>query len=153
MSLLLRCLLFCLPLLLPPLGAAAQQAQTGLPIIALTIGKHKLQAEVAATPGTRERGLMFRYDLGEDQGMLFVFTEARRHSFWMKNTPLPLSIAFIDPKGVIINIRDMAPFTTDSHAADGDALYALEVNRGWFAQRGIRAGDRVLGLERAPKAR
>jgi uncharacterized membrane protein (UPF0127 family) len=69
----------------------------------------------------------------------------------MKNTPLPLSIAFIDAKGMILNIRDMMPFTTDGHPSDGEALYALEVNRGWFAQRGIKAGDRVQGLDKAGK--
>jgi uncharacterized membrane protein (UPF0127 family) len=132
---------------------AQGQGQPRLPTIPLTIGKHALAAEVAASPETRERGLMFRYDLKEDEGMLFVFPSAQAQSFWMKNTPLPLSIAFIDAKGFILNIRDMMPFTTDGHRSDGEALYALEVNRGWFAQRGITAGHRVQGLERAGKGR
>jgi hypothetical protein len=85
--------------------------------------------------------------------MLFVFPAAQRQSFWMKNTPLPLSIAFVDAKGTILNIRDMMPFTTDGHPSDGEALYALEMNRGWFAQRGIKAGDRILGLDKAGKGR
>ncbi len=132
---------------------AQGQGQPKLPTVALTIGKHVLAAEVAATPETRERGLMFRYDMKDDEAMLFVFPSAQRQSFWMKNTPLPLSIAFIDARGVILNIRDMMPFTTDGHPSEGEALYALEVNRGWFAQRGIKAGDRVLGLDKAGKGR
>lgn len=135
-------------------SAVAQgQGQPKLPTIPLTIARHALVAEVAASPETRERGLMFRYDLKENEAMLFVFPSARQQSFWMKNTPLPLSIAFIDAKGVILNIRDMMPFTTDGHPSDGEALYALEVNRGWFAQRGIIAGQRVQGLEKAGKGR
>jgi len=129
------------------------QGQPKLPTIPLSIGKHALVAEVAASPETRERGLMFRYDLKDNEAMLFVFPSAQRQSFWMKNTPLPLSIAFIDAKGAILNIRDMMPFTTDGHPSEGEALYALEVNRGWFAQRGIKAGDRVQGLDKAGKGR
>ncbi len=127
------------------------QGQPKLPTISLAFGKHKLLAEIAASPQTRERGLMFRYDMKEDEGMLFVFPATQRQSFWMKNTPLPLSIAFIDARGVVLNIRDMMPFTTDGHASEGEALYALEMNRGWFAGRGIKAGDRVLGLDKAGK--
>ena len=130
---------------------AQGQAQPRLPTVPLSIGQHALVAEVAASPETRERGLMFRYDLKDNEGMLFVFPAAQRQSFWMKNTPLPLSIAFIDAKGKILNIRDMMPFTTDGHPSQGEALYALEVNRGWFAQRGIKAGDRIQGLDKAGK--
>jgi uncharacterized membrane protein (UPF0127 family) len=132
---------------------AQGQAQPRLPTVPLSIGKHALVAEVAASPDTRERGLMFRYDLKDNEGMLFVFPAAQKQSFWMKNTPLPLSIAFIDSKGTILNIRDMMPFTTDGHPSEGEALYALEVNRGWFAQRGIKAGDRVQGLDKAGPGR
>ncbi|MBY0438351.1 MAG: DUF192 domain-containing protein [Burkholderiales bacterium] len=135
-------------------GAMAQgQGQPKLPIVPLTVGKHVLAAEIAANPDTRARGLMFRYELKENEAMLFVFPSPQRMSFWMKNTPLPLSIAFIDAQGVILNIRDMMPFTTDGHPSEGEALYALEVNRGWFAQRGIKAGDRVQGLDKAGKGR
>jgi uncharacterized membrane protein (UPF0127 family) len=110
-----------------------------------------IRAEVADAVDTRMHGLMMREKLGPNEGMLFVFPATRQQSFWMKNTPLPLSIAFIDAKGMILNIRDMMPFTTDGHPSDGEALYALEVNRGWFAQRGIKAGDRVQGLDKAGK--
>jgi len=130
---------------------AQGQGQPRLPTLSLAFGKHKLLAEIAASPQSRERGLMFRYEMKDDEGMLFVFPSAQRQSFWMKNTPLPLSIAFIDVRGVILNIRDMMPFTTDGHPSEGEALYALETNRGWFAQRGIKAGDRVLGLDKAGK--
>jgi len=144
-----------LPLWLTLAAAACAQgqAQPRLPTVPLAIGKHTLVAEIAATPETRERGLMFRYDMKENEGMLFVFPTARRQSFWMKNTPLPLSIAFIDARGLILNIRDMMPFTTDGHPSEGEALYALEMNRGWFARHGIQAGDRVRGLEKAGKGR
>lgn len=149
-------LVLMLVLLLVALAGPAQaqgQAQPRLPTLPLIVGKHKVTAEVAADPQTRERGLMFRFDLRDEEGMLFVFPEPQRLTFWMKNTPLPLSIAFIDARGVILNIRDMMPYTLDGHPSEGDALYALEVNRGWFAARGIRAGDRVQGLEKAGRGR
>ena len=143
--------LFLIWLALAGSAFAQGQGQPKLPTVPLSIGKHLVIAEVAASPDTRERGLMFRYEMKDNEGMLFVFPAARQQSFWMKNTPLPLSIAFIDAKGMILNIRDMMPFTTDGHPSDGEALYALEVNRGWFTQRGIKAGDRVLGLDKASK--
>lgn len=90
---------------------------------------------------------MQRKDLAENHGMLFVFEEASAHSIWMKDTPLPLAVAFIDASGRILNIVEMKPFSLDNHTADGDALYALEMNRGWFARRGIKAGDKVERLE------
>jgi len=143
--------LFLIWLALAGSAFAQGQGQPKLPTVPLSIGKHMVIAEVAASTDTRERGLMFRYEMKDNEGMLFVFPAARQQSFWMKNTPLPLSIAFIDAKGTILNIRDMMPFTTDGHPSDGEALYALEVNRGWFAQRGIKAGDRVQGLDKAGK--
>jgi uncharacterized membrane protein (UPF0127 family) len=130
---------------------AQGQGQPRLPTITLTMGTHKVLAEIAASPDTRERGLMFRYAMKENEGMLFVFPTAQRQSFWMKNTPLPLSIAFIDARGTILNIRDMMPFTTDGHPSEGEAMYALEMNRGWFVERSIKAGDRVNGLAAAGK--
>jgi uncharacterized membrane protein (UPF0127 family) len=143
--------LFLIWLALAGSAFAQGQGQPKLPTVPLSIGKHMVIAEVAASADTRERGLMFRYEMKDNEGMLFVFPAARQQSFWMKNTPLPLSIAFIDAKGTILNIRDMMPFTTDGHPSDGEALYALEVNRGWFTQRGIKAGDRVQGLDKAGK--
>jgi len=131
-------------------GACAQQ--TTLPEITLEIKNHKVTAEVAATELTRMNGLMYRRMLPENRGMLFVFPYASPQSFWMKNTYLPLSIAFIDEAGVIVSITDMKPLTTDPHPSAKPAKYALEMNQGWFAKRGIRAGAKVEGLKDAPSA-
>jgi len=128
-------------------GAAAADA---LPTVPLSINDHKLTAEVAATPEQRSTGLMHRFSLRPDHGMIFVFERPEPLSFWMKNTFIPLSIAFIAPDGRIINIDDMAPHDETSHWSKGPALYALEMRKGWFAERGIRAGDVVKGLP-APK--
>jgi uncharacterized membrane protein (UPF0127 family) len=113
----------------------------------LHIGTHAIHAEIADTPASRNRGLMHREQLCADCGMLFVFKQPYRHSFWMKNTPLPLSIAFISADGGIINIDEMQPNTTVTHDAQGNALYALEMNSGWFAENGVKPHDRVQGLE------
>ena len=116
----------------------------------LAIKGHAIRVEVANTPNTRSTGLMFRRSLPENQGMLFVYENEERHAMWMKNTLIPLSVAFIDRGGRIINIEDMQPQTEDTHAAQESAAYSLEMNQGWFKQRGIRRGDRVRGLERVP---
>jgi uncharacterized membrane protein (UPF0127 family) len=118
----------------------------GLPTVALTINGHKLTAEVAATPEERATGLMNRFSLRPDNGMLFVFERPEPLSFWMKNTFIPLSIAFLDADGRILNIEDMAPQTETTHWSKGPALYALEMRKGWFAERGLKSGDRVEGL-------
>ena len=128
-------------------GAAAADA---LPTVPLSINDHQIRAEVAATPEQRSTGLMHRFSLRPDHGMIFVFERPGPQSFWMKNTFIPLSIAFIAPDGRIINIDDMAPQDETSHRSKGPALYALEMRKGWFAERGIRAGDFVKGLP-APK--
>ena len=118
--------------------------------ISLQIGKHNIHAEIANTPQSRERGLMQRGRLCANCGMLFIFEKADRYSFWMKNTPLPLSIAFIAVDGAILNIEEMQPNTLDTHDAQGDALYALEMNSGWFTRNGIKRGITVEGLKQAP---
>jgi uncharacterized protein len=132
------------------LALFAAQARADLPEVTLTINGHKLTAEVASDDAQRSQGLMYRRMLPENWGMLFVFPEAMQQNFWMKNTYLPLSIAFIDERGAIINIDDMKPLTTDPHPSLKPAKYALEMNQGWFAKRGIKAGAKVLGLEKAP---
>ena len=124
-----------------------------LPTITLTIGRHKLTAEVAATDAHRAQGLMHRRMLPESRGMLFVFPEATVHSMWMMNTYIPLSVAFLDASGMIINIADMEPHTRNTHSAARPAKYALETNQGWFRTRGIKPGAKVEGIERAPPAR
>jgi uncharacterized membrane protein (UPF0127 family) len=118
--------------------------------IAVKIGTHPLKVEVATTEEQRARGLMFRKSMPRDVGMLFTFDEPGYHAMWMKNTLIPLSVAFIDHEGRILNILDMEPETLDSHAASGPARYAIETNKGWFAERRIKAGEKVSGLPRLP---
>ena len=132
--------------------SAAAQAQQ-LPEIVLSVNGHKLTAEVAHTDSTRTQGLMHRRILPESRGMLFVFENTAIHAMWMMNTYIPLSVAFLDERGVIINIEDMKPHTQDTHPAAKPAKYALEVNLGWFGKHGIKPGAKVDGIERAPPAR
>lgn len=132
--------------------AGAAEAQQ-LPEVALSVNGHKLAAEVAHTDDARMQGLMHRRILPESRGMLFVFREVTHHAMWMMNTYIPLSVAFLDERGVIINIEDMKPHSQDTHPAAKPAKYALEMNQGWFSKRGIRPGARIEGLERAPPAR
>lgn len=117
-----------------------------LPTRTLTIRDQKIVVEVAATPDTRATGLMHRFSLRPDHGMLFVFESPQPLGFWMKNTYIPLSIAFIDARGRILNIEDMHPRDEATHRSRGPALYALEMRQGWFAAKGIGAGDVVHGL-------
>jgi uncharacterized membrane protein (UPF0127 family) len=126
--------------------AAAATANEPLPTIPLSINGHKIVVEVAATPERRSLGLMNRFSLQPDHGMIFVFDSPEPQAFWMKNTFIPLSIAFVAPDGKIINIDEMQPHDESTHASRGPALYAIEMRKGWFAERGIRAGDRVTGL-------
>ena len=135
-------------LVLTALGAHAE-----LPEITLTIGGHKITTEVASTDEQRSLGLMHRRMLPENRGMLFVFPQSALHGMWMMNTYVPLSVAFLDAKGVIINIADMEPHTRTTHGATQPAKYALEANRGWFRKRGIEAGAKVEGLDGVPPAR
>ena len=123
-----------------------------LPTIELNVKGHRLIAEIAANSETRTTGLMHRFSLKPNHGMLFVFGEPQPLAFWMKNTYVPLSIAFIGADGRILNIEDMSPQTEATHPSRGLALYALEMKKGWFAERGIGTGDRVEGLQKAAKA-
>jgi uncharacterized membrane protein (UPF0127 family) len=129
--------------------AACQTASAGpaLPVKTLTAGMHRIQAEVAATDATRSRGLMFRKELAPNHGMLFIFEQANVQCFWMRNTPLPLSIAFILDDGTITNIADMAPMTETSHCSTAPVRYTLEMEQGWFAKRGITAGKTITGIQ------
>jgi uncharacterized membrane protein (UPF0127 family) len=133
-------LLFALVLAASP--AFGQQ----MPVVQLNAGMHLIRAEVAADYATRMSGLMHRASMPSNAGMLFIFDEATTHCMWMKNTLLPLSVAFIDERGSIINVEDMEPQTEDSHCASRPARYALEMNRGWFAARGIKPGSRLGGI-------
>ena len=116
--------------------------------VTLTLRGRDVTAEVAATPAQRGRGLMFRERLAPDAGMLFVYEVAEIQHMWMKNTLIPLSVAFIDERGRIVSISDMAPLSESVHSSAAPARFALEMNRGWFARHGVRAGERVGGLER-----
>ncbi len=131
--------------------APAARAEGALPVTHVKVAGHALRVEVAATDEQRATGLMNRRQLGKDDGMLFVFDEPAYHAMWMKNTLIPLSVAFVDHAGRILNIADMQPQTLDSHAAAGPARYAIETNLGWFARHGVREGDRVSGLPKPPK--
>ena len=132
--------------LLALLIAAAPAAAQPLPVVQLSAGMHLIRAEVAADFASRGQGLMYRTAMPSNAGMLFIFDEAARHCMWMRNTLIPLSVAFIDEHGGVINIEDMAPQTEDSHCAQRPALYALEMNRGWFAARSIKPGSRIGGI-------
>ena len=121
-----------------------------MPLIDLTAGFHRIEAEVAANQANRQRGLMMRERMAANHGMLFVFPQAERHCMWMRNTLLPLSVAFLDDQGRILNIEDMQPQTENNHCAVAPARFALEMNRGWFAGKGIKPGQRIGGLEKAP---
>ena len=115
------------------------------------IAGHPLKVELALDDPQREQGLMFRKQLGRNDGMLFVFDEPGYHSMWMKNTLIPLSVAFIDAEGRILNILDMEPQTLDAHTAAGPAVYAIETNKGWFVENKIMPGAMVSGLPKAPR--
>ncbi|OZI22737.1 DUF192 domain-containing protein [Bordetella genomosp. 7] len=123
-------------------------AQPPLPVAKLTAGIHVIQAELADTEESRRIGLMHRQSLPDNNGMLFVFDSPDLQCFWMRNTPLPLSIAFIADDGVIVNIADMAPQTDDAHCSARPVRYALEMAQGWYARRGIKAGNLIKGLPR-----
>ena len=119
--------------------------------LSLTIKGKTIKVEVARTEREKEKGLMFREKLGRDEGMLFIYGEEETLSFWMKNTRIPLSIAFIDKKGKIVDIQDMEPFSLQTYVSSSPAKYALETNQGWFTRNGIHVGDSVElrpGLQR-----
>ena len=129
-------------------AAPALAQQPALRTVELGAGMHVIRAEVADGFATRTQGLMHRTSLPQNGGMLFVFDEDGAHCMWMKNTLIPLSVAFLDERGAIINIADMQPHSEQSHCAVRPARYALEMTQGWFAQRGIRAGERLRGLDK-----
>lgn len=135
-----------LPLLLITASCFAQPLRGELPSVQLNAGMYLIRAEVAADFPSRAQGLMYRKQMASNAGMLFIFEEPGAQCMWMKNTLIPLSVAFLDERGAIINIEDMAPQTEDSHCASRPARYALEMNRGWFAARGIKPGMRLGGI-------
>jgi uncharacterized protein len=132
---------------LAPLAIAqgAGGVPQSLPAITLQAGMHNIHAAVAQTPEQRQTGLMFRREMAQHEGMLFVFEVAAPQCFWMKNTLLPLSIAFLADDGTVVNIADMKPQSLDSHCSAQPVRYVLEMNQGWFAKRGIGPGFRISG--------
>jgi uncharacterized membrane protein (UPF0127 family) len=143
----LLCLLIAACLLPLPDPAAAAESSKAAPSPSfkkIIVGKTPLRVEVASTPEKQERGLMFRQTLPEEEGMLFIFKEPQELNFWMRNTLIPLDIAFIGADGVILNIHQAKPLDESiQYRSAGAAKYVIETNQGWFSRHGIRPGDRV----------
>ena len=138
-------LLCALPALAIAVAGAAQEGPQKLAAIRLNAGIHNIQAEVARTPDQRATGLMFRETMPANDGMLFAFEEPATQCFWMKNTLLPLSAAFIADDGTVVNIEDMKARSLESHCSAKPVRFVLEMNQGWFAKRGIKPGIRLQG--------
>ena len=132
-------------LLIPGWTLAQQAPQMNLQRIKLTAGMYVIDAQVALTPEQRQTGLMLRKDMPQHEGMIFVFEQASEQCFWMKNTLLPLTAAFVADNGTIVNMADMKPQTTDPHCSAKPVRYVLEMNKGWFAKKGIKPGSKLAG--------
>lgn len=130
-------------LLISGCGKKGENSQTSNGMATIMVAGHPLRVIICQTFQSRQRGLMFRKSLPADEGMLFVFPEEGYHPFWMKNTYIPLSIAFINREGRIIQMEEMEPLDTTPHIPLAPILYALETNRGWFKKNGVKVGDRV----------
>ena len=142
----LLCLAACWLLAFAPTAPWAQQApQPRLPTVSLGAGMHNIVAEVASTPLQRQIGMMMRTEMAQHEGMLFVFEQPEVQCFWMRNTLLPLAIAFVADDGRIVNLSEMQPRSDDSHCSSQPVRYVLEMNRGWFSKRGLKAGDKLRG--------
>lgn len=137
--------LLSLAVTLGNLSYAQNAPQMDLQRIKLSAGMHLIDTQVAASPEQRSTGLMFRKEMPASEGMLFVFEQAAQQCFWMKNTLLPLTAAFVADDGTIVNLADMKPQTTDSHCSAQPVRYVLEMNQGWFAKKGIKAGFKLGG--------
>ena len=124
----------------------AQDApQMNLDRVNISAGMHRIDAQIAGTPEQRQVGLMFRKDMPQHEGMIFIFDQPGKQCFWMKNTLIPLSTAFIADDGTIVNIEDMKPLVLDGHCSAQPVRYVLEMNKGWFAKKGIKAGSKLQG--------
>ena len=126
-------------------SALAQQAQTDLQRVKLSAGMYQIDAQVAQTPEQRQIGLMFRKEMPQTEGMIFVFEQPATQCFWMRNTLLPLTAAFVADDGRIVNLADMKPQTDDSHCSEEPVRFVLEMNQGWFAKRGLKPGSKLAG--------
>ena len=128
-----------------PQAQAQQEPQTDLPRVRLSSGMHQIDAQVAQTPQQRATGLMWRKEMPQHEGMLFAFDQPSVQCFWMQNTYLPLSAAFVQDDGTIVNIADMKPLALESHCSERPVRYVLEMHQGWFAKKGIKAGAKLSG--------
>jgi uncharacterized membrane protein (UPF0127 family) len=142
---------FVLVALAAPMLGWAQEPQTNLQRTVIQAGMFQIDAQIAQTPEQRQIGLMFRKDMPAHEGMLFIFEEPQKLCFWMKNTLLPLTAAFVDDDGVIVNMADMQPQSTESHCSEKPVRFVLEMNQGWFAQRRIQPGQRLSGKPFGPR--
>ncbi|WP_084153776.1 DUF192 domain-containing protein [Simplicispira psychrophila] len=133
------------------LGLAQDSAQLGLQRVDLTAGMHRIDAQVAQSPQERQTGLMYRQKMPQQEGMLFVFEQPATQCFWMKNTLLPLTAAFVADDGTIVNLVDMQPQSTDSHCSAQPVRYVLEMNQGWFAKKGLKPGAKLKGAPFTPR--
>jgi uncharacterized membrane protein (UPF0127 family) len=124
-------------------------AKAGPPTTTIEVGGRVLEVAVADDPAERAQGLMYRERLGPDDGMLFVYPDAQERSFWMKNTRIPLTIAYLSPDGSILHLADMTPFSLDPVPSIAPAMYALEMNQGWYATNGVALGSTVRRLPAA----
>lgn len=132
---------------LTSLPAWAQDTpQMNLQRVVLSAGMHQIDAQVASSSEQRQIGLMFRKDMPQHEGMIFVFDQPTKQCFWMKNTLLPLTAAFLADDGTIVNLADMKPQVLDAHCSDKPVRYVLEMNQGWFAKKGIKAGSKLQGV-------
>jgi len=138
-------LLLGLAFALPAGWAVAETPQMNLPRVKLAAGMHQIDAQVARTSEQRATGLMWRRDMPQHEGMLFVFEQPTKQCFWMMNTPSPLTAAFLDEDGTIVNLADMQPLSTQSHCSQRPVRFVLEMNQGWFQKKGLRAGARLSG--------
>ena len=137
--------LFTLTIAICSIGNAQTMPQMNLQRVQLSAGQHLINAQVATAPEQREIGLMLRQEMPQSEGMLFIFEQAGVQCFWMKNTLLPLTAAFVADDGTIVNLADMRPQSTDSHCSKQPVRYVLEMNQGWFSKKGIKAGFKLSG--------
>lgn len=129
---------------------AQETPQTTLQRTSLSVGIHQIDTQLAMTAEQREIGLMYRKEMPQHEGMLFIFENSSRLCFWMKNTLIPLTAAFIADDGTIVNLENMKPQTTESHCATKPVRYVLEMNQGWFAKKGVRPGSKISGRPFSP---
>jgi len=148
---LLQRTVFLFGALAAPMLGWAQEPQTDLQRMVIQAGMFQINTQIAQTPQQRQIGLMFRKEMPAHEGMLFIFDEPQKQCFWMKNTFLPLTAAFVDDDGVIVNTADMKPQSTESHCSDKPVRFVLEMNQGWFAKKKIGKGYKLKSAVFAPK--